>query len=175
MSYRVTVNDVQLFGDNEHYAEWDEYIESLGIKIGPDGQYEGEITDFHACMRVLEQIVKNIVSRRRAEYAPHKARVEKLLAEDPAHKGALELKARYGASIWDFSCYQRWIDQDIQSVFDVCWELATRAYAFLPFTFWMACRDILEPVDPFDAGPENIQRVRIFQFKPGMSARVKAG
>ena len=56
------------------------------------------------------------------------AALRAVIPEDPAHKGALELKARYGASIWDFSGYQRWIDQDIQSVFDVCWELASQAY-----------------------------------------------
>lgn len=37
MSYRIYVNDTQLFGNNESYPEWDDYVKSQGIEIGPEG------------------------------------------------------------------------------------------------------------------------------------------
>ena len=39
MSYRTTVNGMQIFGNNETYPEWDEFIRSQGIAIGEDGDY----------------------------------------------------------------------------------------------------------------------------------------
>ena len=34
MSYRTYVNDTQIFGNNECYPEWINYIKSKGIEVG---------------------------------------------------------------------------------------------------------------------------------------------
>ena len=43
MSYRTNVNGTQIFGNNEWYGEWGEYLISKGIKISDEGLYD-EIT-----------------------------------------------------------------------------------------------------------------------------------
>lgn len=45
MSYRTKVNGVQIFGNNEIYPEWIEFVISQGIEIKEDGIYRGETTD----------------------------------------------------------------------------------------------------------------------------------
>lgn len=173
MSYRISVNGVQLFGNNADYPEWDAYIRAQGIVPDQDGCYEGDLTDFHAGVLALEAAVKRLMAERRDDAKDRKPRIEKILAKDPENAAALRLKSWLG-SYFDFSEYERWIDEHIQTVFDACWEIASMGYAFMPFAFWMACRDMLEPEDPA-VEPDGALRVRKFRFKPGMSAHVKAG
>ena len=47
MSYRIRVNGVQIFGNNESYPEWEEFIRSQGIEIGEEGNYEGGDNRFY--------------------------------------------------------------------------------------------------------------------------------
>ena len=65
MSYRTYINDIQVFGNNEYYPEWIEYLEKQGIEIGVDGDYEGEITNFMEALDVVESIVVRLESERR--------------------------------------------------------------------------------------------------------------
>ena len=37
MSYRTSVNGVQIFGNNEYYKEWTDFLKSKGIEIDEDG------------------------------------------------------------------------------------------------------------------------------------------
>ena len=46
MSYRTTIEDFQIFGNNETYPEWLEFIKSQGITIDEEGNYSGEIHDY---------------------------------------------------------------------------------------------------------------------------------
>ena len=43
MSYRTYVNDVQVFGNNEYYPEWIEFIKTQGIDVNENGNYENFI------------------------------------------------------------------------------------------------------------------------------------
>lgn len=175
MSYRVSVNGIQLFGNNASYPEWDEYIRSQGIAPNEDSDYEGELQDFHAGVLALEAIVERLMAERRADAAERLPRVEKVLAENPGSEAAKQARSELVQSYFDFSEHERWIDGHIQTVFDTCWEIASKGYAFMPFAFWMACRDMLEPVDPEFSKPDGPLRVRKFRFEPGMSAHVSAG
>lgn len=38
-------NGKQIFGNNEWYDEWGEYLISKGIKISDEGLYKGELDD----------------------------------------------------------------------------------------------------------------------------------
>lgn len=60
MSYRTTINGSQLFGNNEFYGEWIDYIKSQGIKIDGNGNYKGEITDFMSALTVIENITMRL-------------------------------------------------------------------------------------------------------------------
>lgn len=173
MSYRVSVNGIQIFGNNARYQEWEDYIASQGIIPNEDGDYEGELHDFHTGILAMEAIVKRLMTERRADAAERLSRVEKVLAENPNSEAAKQARSELIQSYFDFSEYERWIDEHIQTVFDACWEIASMGYAFMPFAFWMACRDMLEPIDP-ETEPDGALRVRKFRFKPGMSAHVRA-
>lgn len=65
MAYRTYINDVQVFGNNEYYPEWIEYMENKGIKISEDGVYHGEIDDFMEALDVIESIVMRLETERR--------------------------------------------------------------------------------------------------------------
>ena len=65
MSYRTNVNGKQIFGNNEWYDEWGEYLISKGIKISDEGLYEGELDDFMEALEVIEKITMNIEAKRR--------------------------------------------------------------------------------------------------------------
>lgn len=152
MSYRVSVNGTQLFGNNCSYPEWDEYVRSQGIVPDKDGSYEGELNDFHAGVLALEAAVKRLMAERKAD----------------------RYQSKEFGSYFDFSDYERWINEHVQTVFDACWEIAAMGYAFMPFAFWMACRDMIEPVDPAP-DPDGALRVRKYKFKDGCAAHVRAG
>lgn len=173
MSYRISVNGIQLFGNNANYPEWDAYIRSQGIVPNEDGNYEGELKDFHAGILALEAIVKRLMAERKDEVDKQMPRIEKILATDPENAAARRLKDKLG-SYFDFSEYEYWVNDHIQTVFDACWEIAAMGYAFMPFAFWMACRDMVEPEDP-ETEPDGAIRVHKFRFRPGMSAHVRAG
>ena len=57
MSYRVRVGDTQIFGNNECYEEWDDFIKSQGVDIDEEGCYDGYIKDVNRGLNVIEDIV----------------------------------------------------------------------------------------------------------------------
>ena len=65
MSYRTYINNTQVFGNGECYPEWIKYVESKGITVGEDGDYEGEIDNFMEALDVVESIVMRLESERR--------------------------------------------------------------------------------------------------------------
>ena len=65
MSYRTYINNTQVFGNSECYPEWIKYVESKGITVGEEGDYEGELDDFMEALDVVESIVMRLESERR--------------------------------------------------------------------------------------------------------------
>lgn len=64
MSYRTKIENFQIFGNNESYEEWINFIKSQGIIINEEGLYSGEIKDFMGMITVLENITMNIEKER---------------------------------------------------------------------------------------------------------------
>lgn len=64
MSYRTNIEDVQIFGNNEYYPEWIDFIQSQGIEVDNEGNYSGEIHDFMGMLTTIETIVLNIEEER---------------------------------------------------------------------------------------------------------------
>lgn len=56
MSYRTYVNNIQLFGNNDCFKDWIEFIKSQGIKVNEDYSYKGYIKDFDKALTTLETI-----------------------------------------------------------------------------------------------------------------------
>ena len=65
MSYRTYINNTQVFGNGESYPEWIKYVESKGITVGEEGNYEGQLDDFMEALDVVESIVMRLESERR--------------------------------------------------------------------------------------------------------------
>lgn len=177
MSYRVYVNDVQLFGNNESYPEWDDYIRSQDIAIGPEGQYDGEVTDFMALLEVTERIVMRLEQERREKYD----RVIMSIARNPEvslDKALESVKIITGTnSLFNLQAIpenvtsQKDDDYFRTSLFDELWESVMNYYAFMPYALFRICEKDLKPAKNFGRDGH----FRCYKLKPGRTIRVHAG
>lgn len=174
MSYRVSINGVQLFGNNESYDVWDEFIRSQDIAIGEEGDYDGEIHDFHGAMLACERIAKDLIAERREEAKSILPRLRKLVEQNPDDEPLRKEYEKWSRSYFDFSSHETWLDQNVQTLFDICHEIATTGYVFLPFALYLACRDLLDDPEP-GQDEDGTFRIRKYRFKPGVTAHVHAG
>ncbi len=73
MSYRVKIDGHQVFGNNESYALWDDFVASQGITIDEDDNYDGYTTDVEGLFKVIDKITReNIADRHRKVLAGEK-------------------------------------------------------------------------------------------------------
>lgn len=174
MSYRVKVNGVQIFGNNESYAEWDEFIESQGIEIDEDGCYEGDINDFMSMLQVVENITIHLdnVRKKRAEKAKEKTK------DMTEKERKIALSEMYGIkSIFDLTNIPENIkkkdtnDRFRTSLFDELSEYIQHGYAFMPYALYLACASKLEKVEPFSIDGH----FDCFKIKDGEVIHVSAG
>lgn len=126
MSYRTYINDVQVFGNNEYYPKWTNYLKSKGIVEDSDGCYEGELTDFMEALDVIEEIVIDMETERRTR----KESGEKF----------------HTTSIFDLgNIYDDVLNNPTEeSLLDKELYYITNGYMFLPYAFFKACEDIIE-------------------------------
>lgn len=155
MSYRTKVNGTQIFGNNECYPEWIEFIQSQGIEVDEDACYEGEITDVMGAITTIEKIILRLESGRRE-------------------------KQPISTSLFDFrKDYDEIIEQDIKfpnddhntSLTDKMMELRKNAYIFMSCLFIDACGDMIERDHTF-AVP---QHYLCYKVKEGCAIKVSAG
>lgn len=133
MSYRTSVNDVQIFGNNEYYPEWIEFIKSQGIEVNDDGCYDGEITDVMGALKTIEKIVMQLEKEHREE------KVDKW--EDnyiTSENGELY------KSLFNFSyIYDKVVDSEGKRysnyLTDLLIEIKNNSYVFMPLAFLQAC------------------------------------
>ena len=64
MSYRTNVNDTQIFGNNEWYQEWIDFLKSEGIKVDREGLYDGYIVDLKGMFDTIDVITKRLIAER---------------------------------------------------------------------------------------------------------------
>ncbi len=134
MSYRTTIEGIQLFGNNESYTQWIDFIKSQGIEVDADGCYEGYITDFMGALVATEQIVMML----------HKQR-EELRSRHGDKMGRIPLR-----SLFDLSHIVDQVNSDPEtSLLDELIEATNQSYAFLPYTLLNACEGKLENANLF--------------------------
>lgn len=145
MSYRTKVNGVQIFGNNECYPEWIEFIISQGIEIKEDGIYRGETTDFMGMLETVERITLRLAKERNE--------LRKALLEN----GAVKLENIY-PNLFDYSNVLNILEKQNEdkelsrfslSLFDHLSELVHNGYAFMPYALFLACQDKLEEDNHF--------------------------
>lgn len=152
MSYKTYVNGIQIFGNNECYGKWMDYIRSKGIEVGLDGDYKGELDDFMEALDVIEDIVIEIEKERRE----NKAKGERF----------------FSTSIFDLgSIYDDVTNYGDESILDKELRYLECGYMFMPYAFYEACEDIIEFKGYNFEGRHN----RVYKLKEGCKIQISAG
>lgn len=136
MSYRTCVNDFQIFGNNDYYEEWLDFIKSQGIVVNEAGCYDGYITDV---MGAIEAIEKVVLSEERIR--------QKRIKEYDFSKCDEELNRVYGPkSIFDLTNISYNIINHPEDYFllDELIQIKNNGYMFFPLAFLEACGDQIE-------------------------------
>lgn len=159
MSYRTYINDTQIFGNNEYYPEWINFIKSQGIPVSEEFIYEGDLHDFMAALMVTESIVTRL----------NKERNEK-------NQRLISHGHNPEKSIFDFSEIPENLskyntgDRFDTALFDELLDTVHQGYAFLPYQLYRACINILQVDTPF-AVPGHLH---CFKLKPNAVIHIKA-
>lgn len=137
MSYRTYINEKQVFGNHECYKEWIDFLKKQGIDVNEENEYDGYITDFMGALQVIEDIVLNMEKQRMQKNSEIKSE-----------------KCKY-SSLFDWSHIPTKLENEDKndkfhtSLFDELFDIVETGYAFLPFAFFLACKDKLEKAKPY--------------------------
>lgn len=181
MSYRTCINGVQIFGNNESYPEWIEFIQSQEIVIDEDGNYEGEIHDFMSALECIESIVMRLEKERQTDINELKIKeknntdVEK---EEYFYEVLHNPNSRfYKSSMFDLSFIYRETAEALKaednyenSLFDLLYQFIKDGYIFMPYNFFKACEDVLEQEHVFSKD----KHFHCYKIKDGKTIHVKA-
>ena len=127
MSYRTRVNGYQIFGNNEYYTEWIDFLKSEGIEVDEDeGLYDGYIDNLQGMFDVINTITKKLI--------------------DDRHKMVVA-----GERNWNNKPYKEltdlsdsmWLD-DKTPILTFNIQMIENAYCFLPYQLFKAVEDIIE-------------------------------
>lgn len=140
------VNSTQVFGNNEYYKKWLDFIETQNIDVDFEFWYEGEITDIMTAISVIEEIVADIENEKHRTKSLYDLAFIKENQEK--HKNA-----HYGKSL---------LDEIINEV--------NSGYLFLPYCFLQACRDSIEPDKPYADG----KHLHCYKIKENKTIKIKA-
>lgn len=171
MSYRTKINGSQIFGNNEYYQEWIDFIKSQGIEVGEECQYEGEITDFMKALEVVENITMN-------KYKERQEQIEllNLFEKNFKYNADSAHNAKKPKGLFDFESIPKKIieedpnDEFRDSLFDQELDIICYSYAFLPYQFYLACKDKLEQDQPFRI----LGHINCYKLKEGETLHVCA-
>ena len=156
MAYRTRLNGVQIFGDNDYFLEWEEFINSEGIEIDDDGCYEGYITDLQGLFNVIDTITRNLI----------KDRHQKVLNGETWHDKPFKELTDLSESDWiTDNSPLLWINQ----------QAVKHAYCFLPLQVFEAVKDLIEETG--DCNPKNRSKCKFFyhySLKEGIKIPVLA-
>lgn len=179
MSYRTKVNGVQVFGNNESYPEWIEFIKAQGIEVDGDSWYKGEITDFMGALEVIEKIVMRLEAERQTRIQSLNEMVEKFREKEKDETVINKFISMHRGTtgLFDFSHIFK-ETQDIRtddnynmSLFDRLEQLLDEGYIFMPHVFYEACKPDLEQQHPFSIK----NHLCCYKLKAGATIKVSAG
>ena len=157
MSYRTCIDGEQIFGNNEYYEEWIEFIKSQGITVGEDDEYEGETVDVEGLFKTIDKIARRLIKERHERVVNG----ETFMGE-PIHELA------------DLSNSMFLSDRDPVLVFNL--EMVKHAYIFLPYAVYNILRDKLEKdyEHPYEDGELNWCFCS-YRLKDGEKIKLSAG
>ena len=158
MSYRTRVNDTQIFGNNEYYTEWIDFLKSEGIEVNEcDSVYDGYIDNLKGMFDVIDVITKRLINDRH----------EKVVA------GKLDWGGKPLRELTDLSG-SIWLKDDDTSILTFNIQMVENAYCFLPYQVFKAVEDIIE-VCEYDATGAVPLGYRYYRLKDNKRIHVDAG
>ena len=157
MSYITSVNGVQIFGNNEYYIEWKNFIKSHGIEIDDDGCYDGEIDDIMGMFDTIDKITKRLIEERKRQIQNKET--------DYEGKPLLELT--------DLS-NSMWLDNNTP-ILMFNEQMLKYAYCFLPYQVYLAVKDVIEPTHEVYKKDGVNWNFCTYKLKDGAKIRVHAG
>lgn len=162
MSYRTYVNDFQVFGNNDGYNKWIEFIENQGIKVDEEGKYDGYITDVMGAIEVLEKIVMD----------EEKKRQEMIAKYDFSEMNEDMIRKYAPRSIFDLTNIPYNINKypDAYFLLDELIQVSENAYMFYPLIFIKACGDSIKRSHHI----EGSNRFYCYEIKEGKKIHVCA-
>ena len=157
MSYRTYINGTQIFGNNESYPEWFDFIKSKGIEVSEEGSYDGYITDLQGMFNVIDKITQNLINKRHEEVL----------------KGEKHWDGRPYRELTDLS-ESMWLDDNIP-LLKYNMEMINHTYCFMPYQAYKAVENIIKLSDkPYISEDGKEWYCCTYKLKPGMMIHVEA-
>lgn len=156
MSYRTNVNGCQIFGNNEWYQEWADFIESEGIETDEDGLYDGYIDNLQGMFDVIDIITRGLINYRHNQVVA----------------GELAWEGKPYTELTDLSDTMWLTDSTPILMFNI--QMIEYAYCFLPYQLFKAVEDIIEKCEYNDPGAV-VLGYRCYRLKDGKRIHVSAG
>ena len=129
MAYRTYIDGFQIFGNNDWFKEYEDFIKANGIELGPEGQYDGYITDVKGLFEVIDTITRKLIKEQHE-------RVE---------KGETDWEDKPVSELADFS-RSMWLNEKTPILyFNI--HMIGNTYIFLPYQTYLAIKDKLEPCE----------------------------
>lgn len=128
MSYRTRINGVQIFGNNDCYQEWIDFISSEGIKVDEDGLYDGYIENLQGMFDVIDTITRGLINDR------HNQVVAGETWNGKPYKELTDLSETM------------WLD-DKTPLLTYNMQMIENAYCFLPYQVFKAVENSIEESD----------------------------
>lgn len=158
MSYRTDVNDIQIFGNNEYYTEWIDFLKSEGIEVDEeDGVYDGYIDNLKGMFDVIDKITKRLINDRH----------EKVVA------GKLDWDGKPLRELTDLSG-SMWLKDDDTSILTFNIQMIENVYCFLPYQLFKAVEDIIEKCE-YDDSRAVALGYKYYKLKDNKRIHVDAG
>ena len=156
MSYRTYINDIQIFGNNDYYPEWSEFIKSRGIIEDEEGCYEGEIDDVQGMFEVIDKITKRLIKEQ----------------HEKVEKGETNFKGEPLRELADLSG-SMWLD-DKTPVLMFNKQMIENAYCFLPYQVFHVIEDKIEQVNEIYE-KDGVEWIFLtYKLKEGETIKVRA-
>lgn len=167
MSYRTYIEGIQIFGNNECYPEWLEFIKFQGIAIDEEHCYEGEIHDFMGALVAIEAIVMRL----------HKQK-EAMIKECGGQIGNRKMYGMFDLThIVDTMAIHNQVDEHDKriydygvSLFDELRDVIDHSYAFMPYALFLACEDKLQSINAYTTE----DHFYCYKLKDGETIHVRA-
>ncbi len=157
MSYRTTVNGTQIFGNNEYYIEWENFIKSQGIEIDEEGCYDGEITDVMGMFDAIDKITKRLIEERHFKVL----------------NGETDYDGKPLTELTDLSD-SMFLEGD-RPILMFNRQMIENAYCFLPYQVYRVVEDVIERTKSIYEKDGTEWICCTYKLKDGEKIRVHAG